>query len=114
MDSWDKFDEEKLPPGKMWYSKLKDSDVSVKEYQHAQKVWQTFNCQTLGDYSDLYCRTDVLLLANVFEKFRTTCARAYKLDPANYFTSFVYRGTLCSERQKYSSSCLLIMIRICL
>ena len=44
-------------------------------------------CKTLGDYSDLYCRTDVLLLADVFEMFRKTCLRQYDLDPAHNYTS---------------------------
>ena len=46
-----------------------------------------FNCKNLGEYSDLYCRTDVLLLADVFETFRKTCLRQYGLDPAHYYTS---------------------------
>ena len=41
----------------------------------------------MGNYSDLYCRTDVLLLAYVFETFRKTCLRQYGLDPAHYYTS---------------------------
>ena len=44
-------------------------------------------CQTLGNYTDLYCRTDVLLLADVFENFRKTSQKQYGLDPANYYTS---------------------------
>ena len=54
---------------------------------HAQKVWTTFGCKTLGDYSDLYCRTDVLLLADAFETFRKMYLRQYGLDPAHYYTS---------------------------
>ena len=43
-------------------------------------------CKTLGDYSDLYCRTDVLLLADVFETFQKMCPRQCGLDPAHYYT----------------------------
>ena len=51
------------------------------------KVWKTFKCKTLGDYHDLYLKTDVNLLTDVFENFRNICLQQYKLDPANYYTS---------------------------
>ena len=41
----------------------------------------------MGNYSDLYCRTNVLLLADVFETFRQTCLRQYGLDLAHFYTS---------------------------
>ena len=50
-------------------------------------VWRTFNCQTLGDYHDIYLKSDVLLLADVFESFRKMTLATYKLDPAHYFTA---------------------------
>ena len=50
-------------------------------------MWNTFGCKTIKDYHDLYLKSDVLLLADVFENFRKTCLRHYKLDPAHYYTS---------------------------
>ena len=42
---------------------------------------------TMGDFHDLYLRTDVLLLADVFENlFRYVCLENHKLDPAWYYT----------------------------
>ena len=41
---------------------------------------------TMGDYHNLYLKTDVLLLADVSEKFISTCLD-YELDPCNYFSS---------------------------
>ena len=74
-------------PNEVFYSKLSDVHISDDDYTYAQKVWVTFGCKTLGDYSGLYCRTDVLLLADVFETFRKMCLRQYGLDPAHYYTS---------------------------
>ena len=52
-----------------------------------QKVWNEFKVNDFGEYHDLYLRTDVILLANVFEAFRDTCLEHYKLDPAHFYTS---------------------------
>ena len=41
----------------------------------------------MGDYHDLYLKSDILLLADVFKNFRKTCLQYYKLDPCHYFTS---------------------------
>ena len=41
----------------------------------------------MKEYHDLYLKTDVLLLANVFEAFREVCLKNYGLDPAWYYTS---------------------------
>ncbi len=54
---------------------------------HAQKVWETFNCKTRKDYHDLYLKTDVLLLADVMTEFRKTCKKAYGLEAFHYYTS---------------------------
>ena len=42
--------------------------------------------KSMDDYHDHYFKKDVLLLANVFEKFINTCLKFYKLDPCHYFS----------------------------
>ena len=79
--------EKQLPPKEEFYSKLNNEDISDEDYKHAQKVFKTFDCKTIRDYHDLYLKTDVLLLADVFENFRKTCLKHYNLDPAHYYTS---------------------------
>ena len=85
MDSWEHFAKPILPQKEAFYSKLTDAHISDEDYNHAQKVWETFGCLLLGDYSDLYCCTDVLLLADVFEAFQKTCHKLYGLDLAHYY-----------------------------
>jgi hypothetical protein len=87
MSSWGRFWETVLPPIKAFNSQLTGEGISEAEYQHALKVWETFSCQNLGDYHYLYFKTDVLLLADVFQNFRKTCQGQYGLDPAHYYTS---------------------------
>ena len=79
--------ETKLPPKEAFYSKLNDEEISDKDYEHAHNIWNTFNCQTLQDYHNIYLKSDVLLLADVFENFRKNCLKNYELDPCHYYTA---------------------------
>ena len=95
MDSFEIFDQTELPTKVQFYSTLNDQHITNNEYDHAKKVWKVFKIKTMGEYHDLYLKSDVLLLADVFENFRKTCLQYYKLDPCHYFTSPVLVGTLC-------------------
>jgi len=86
MNIWAQF-KESLPDREAFYSKLRNEECSETEYAHAVKVWTTFNCNTVQDYHDLYLKTDVLILADVFENFRAVCRTQYQLDPAHYVSS---------------------------
>ena len=58
-----------------------------KNYSHAIDVWNVFKMNIMGDYHDLYLKTDVLLLTDIFEKFVSTCLEYYGLDCCHYFSS---------------------------
>ena len=98
MDSFERFGEEKLPDKKIFYSSVKDGTtcdngkkldghISNKDYLTCKKIWNEVNMKNMGDYHDHYLKKDVLLLADVFEKFIDTCLKFYKLDPCHYFSS---------------------------
>ncbi|XP_022161021.1 uncharacterized protein LOC111027106 [Myzus persicae] len=86
-DGWDKLEEDALPEKKDFFSTLTETEIEDDEYDHALKVWGHFGCETLGQYSDLYLKIDVLLLTDIFENFRDLCMSTYGLDPAYYFTA---------------------------
>ena len=65
MDSFKKFSEDTLLDRSKFYSSLKDKCISEKDYLHANNVWNVFRINKLGDYHDLYLKTDILLLANI-------------------------------------------------
>ena len=73
--------------------------ISDEEYRHAQRVWEVFNCKTMGTTTisttaaTSYCWT-----------FRKTCLRQYGLDPANYYTSRVLHGLPCARKRGLSWS----------
>ena len=87
INSWDRFEEIQLPPIDAFYSNLNISSISEEDYQQVQRVWEEFGIHNLGDYHDLYLRTDVVLLGNVYEAFGVTCLKHYKVDPAHFYTS---------------------------
>lgn len=86
MDGVDKFDMTELPPRDKFYSKLKEEGVTDEQYGRAQGAWRKLGCKTMKDYHNFYLKMDVLLLADVFENFRSMCMSNFGLDPANYYT----------------------------
>ena len=87
LDSWAKLNKVELPSTEAFYSAFNNSDISAEDYRHAQAVWIEFDICTLGEYSGLYLKTSVLLLADVLEDFRSNCQRAHGLDSAHYYTT---------------------------
>ncbi|GFV91503.1 uncharacterized protein TNCV_2384631 [Trichonephila clavipes] len=73
-DSFEKCKDSCLPPISRFYNKLNEEAISVEDYNHACKVFNEFHLNNLGEYCDLYVKTDVLLLTDLF-------------DPCWYFTT---------------------------
>ena len=48
-------------------------DILSVDYRHAKIVYKEFKLKKLGDYHDLYVKSDTLLLVDVFENFRKKC-----------------------------------------
>ena len=93
MDSEEKFAEKQLPHKKDFYSLLTNKDISDEEYGHAQNVWKRlphkkdFRIENMGQYHDLYLKSDILLLADIFENFREINLTNSGLDPCHYVSS---------------------------
>ena len=87
MDGFEKFEKRQLPKKTSFFSRLNQEKVSEENYQRALKVWEEFSLQNMGEFHDLYLKTDVLLLADVMESFRKLCEKHYELDPAHFFTT---------------------------
>ena len=87
MDTWERFDETSLPGKTAFHIELSLEDITDKDYLHAQKVWEVFEINNLGEYYDLYVQSDTLLLGDVFEKFRDTRIEIYGLDPSHFLFS---------------------------
>ena len=84
MDSWERFNGTSLPSKKEFYSNLNMEDIDEIDYRHDNNVFKNFKLENLGDYHDLYVKSDTLLLADVFENFRDMYLKEYELDPAHF------------------------------
>ena len=98
MGSFERFNEENLPDKKCFYNSVKngatsdngkklDSHISDEDYLATKKIWDVFGMKNMGDYHDHYLKKDVLLLADVFERFIEVCLKFYGLHPCHYFSS---------------------------
>ena len=70
MDSWERFNETSLPPKKDFYSELTLENITDKDDNHDQKVFEEY-CTDIGDYHDLYVQTDTLLLEMLLKNLET-------------------------------------------
>ena len=70
-------------------------------------MWQTFKCKTMGDYSGLYLKIDVLILAGVFLQFRKTSMQSQNLDPAHYLA---FQNSLGMLKMSGKKACARVLI----
>ena len=83
MDNWERFDETSLPNKESFYSNSNMENIEDIDYRHGNNVFKRFKLKNLGEYHDLYVKSNTLLLADAFENFRNTCLKVYELDPAH-------------------------------
>ena len=69
MDGWEKFNETTLHEKEEFYSNLNMEDITDEDYMHGKRVCNDFEIKNLGEYHDLYLKSDTLLLPDVFENF---------------------------------------------
>ena len=84
MDEWNKFNQKVLPSKESFCSNLTLENITKTDYAHTNNVFKKFNINNLGEYHDLYVRSDTLLLADIIENFRQSCLKNYELDPAHF------------------------------
>ena len=86
MDEWDNCNETALPEKYIFYSNLNMEDITDSDYNHTKRVCKCFEITNLGEYHDLYLKSHVLLLAEVFENFGKMCLEIYKLDSGKFLS----------------------------
>ena len=81
MDSFDKLEKTELPEYNDWFSNLHVTNTSKSDHDHAWNVWNVFNIKNMEEYQNLYVTSDTIQLSDVFEDFRNTALKTFKLDP---------------------------------
>jgi len=79
-----------LPRMKKFYSRLSEKSISFEDHKFAKRVWRKYQCKNLLDYCKLYCKIDVILLAEIVQKFRKEMMAFSSLDPAHYISLPAY------------------------
>ena len=87
MDEWEKFNGTTLLEKEEFYSKLNMEDITDADYMYAKRVYKDFEIKNLGDYHDLYLKSDTLLLVDVFENFGKMYLKIYELDPLKFLST---------------------------
>ena len=98
MDSWERFNETSLPSKKDFYSNLNTEYIDDIDFGHSNNVFKGFKLDNLGDYHDLYVKSDTLLLADVFENSRDINIRVYELDSAHFVSLPGLAWQACSKK----------------
>jgi len=75
-----------LPPRAAFANDIGDEECSLEDYAHAQKVFRTFNCQNMMDYTKLYLTTDTILLAEAVTSLRNQIHGEFGLDLCQYLS----------------------------
>ncbi|WP_375703111.1 DNA polymerase, partial [Bartonella sp. CL34QHWL] len=71
----------------MFFDELKNEMAPDSAYDEAKVIWDHFKISNHGEYIDLYLKTDVILLADLFEKFRDVNLNYFQIDPCHCYSA---------------------------
>ena len=87
VDSWKKLEHKDLLNQEDLFDTLNNKSAPDQDYKQFCKMWNFLENPSIKTYLEFYLKSDVLLLADVFETFREISLKTYKLDPAKYTTT---------------------------
>ena len=67
-----------------FFSKLKNKDPEDDEIERTKEIIEVFDIKNGEELTKLYCKSDVILLADVFEKFVKASTEEFEINPS-YF-----------------------------
>ena len=82
--SFESIKNSQFPPIAAFYSSLREAGITPEDHKHGTNVIEFFKCENMDDYMKLYCSLDVILLAEIFVKYREMVIKHFELDPIYY------------------------------
>lgn len=79
-----------IPPIESFFSSLTNSSISAEDHEFAKIVYETFDCQSLWDYSKVYALSDSFLLYEAVSACRKTFMSKFGLDICYYISLAQY------------------------
>ena len=70
-------------------------EITDADYIHGKRVCKDFEIKSLGEYHDLYLKSNTLLLTDVFENFRKICLKTVGKG---------IRGGICHAIHQYAQA----------
>ena len=83
----DNLENENLPDKKHFYNILKLKDITNKEYKLVKKFYENMKFKNLREYLECYLKSDITLLADIFNNFRKIIFNNLGLDPVKYISA---------------------------
>ena len=85
MNGWEKFNKTTLSEKEGLYNNWNMEDITDATYLYAKRVCKESEINNLDEYYYLHCKTDTLLLGDVFENFRKICLKNLWFRSFNFF-----------------------------
>ena len=84
-----------FPSLKDFENDLTDDTCSASEYKRSKAIWEEFSCENLLDFTRIYQKLDVILLADVMCAFKDLCKEHFGLYPDDHYTLPSYALQCC-------------------
>ena len=78
---------ENIPDKKHFYNMLTLKDIDDKDYNIVKKFYKNMEFKNLREYLECYLKSDITLLADIFNNFRKITFDNLGLDPVKYISA---------------------------
>lgn len=81
-EKWkEKLKEKQIPPIECFFTKISNMKCSKNDQEYTDYIFKDFKLSEITDYNNIYVKTDVLLLADIFADYGKRSYEIYQLDP---------------------------------